>query len=210
LDPQEGPHHSKEEADEAIRSLPDKFWVALRRRAVWRLKGNCMSDLDDIISDLWERFAVAGTRKWRVGISMETCFRSAVRSEINGRWDKHKRLAGKQHAPITPEGEAADPFEDIPATTPDPLTQLEEEPERRRREAIVEHIENHFAADEHVTAILIGRECSLSPQEVQEQFGLTQTQYDSASKKLRRFINKQYPNGWQPNEQRQQESQNLA
>jgi hypothetical protein len=209
LDAQEGPYHSKEEADEAIRGLPVKYWVALRRRSMWKLKDNCVSDVDDIISDLWERFAVSGTRKWRVGISMEMCFRSAVRSEINGRWDQHKRLAAKQHAPIAPDGQEVDRFEGIPAPTPDPLTELEEGPERKRQQAIIDHIQNYFAADEHVTAILIGRDWQMSPQDVQKEFGLTETQYDSATRKLRRFLNKQYPRGWRTDE-RQQESQDLA
>jgi hypothetical protein len=45
-------------------------------------------------------------------------------------------------------------------------------------------------------ALISGRDRQMSPDDVQQEYGLTQTEYDSASKRLRRFINKHYPNGW--------------
>ena len=42
------------------------------------------------------------------------------------------------------------------------------------------------------------------------EFNLSETQYDSARRKLRRFLNKHYPNQWRSHEQRQQEPESLA
>jgi len=54
--------------------------------------------------------------------------------------------------------------------------------ERRRYQEMVEHIESNFAADEAVTAVLIGLEQNLPAREIQEAFSVTETQYDSARK----------------------------
>lgn len=199
MGPQEGQHHSIEEAEEALRSLPDRYWARLRRWAVWKLADNCMADADDVVADIWERF-IRGSRRWPIGVPIATCFWNAVKSAINGEWDRHKRHAAKQYAPVTADGEAADAFEDIAGSVDDPLEELAGAPERLRQQTIVDHISNHFAPDEAVTAILIGLEQNMPAREIQEAFNLTETQYDSARKKLRRFINKQYPDGWQPHE----------
>jgi hypothetical protein len=42
---------------------------------------------------------------------------------------------------------------------------------------------------------------------VQRDFGLTATEFKSACKKLRRFINKHYPDGWKSHGQQQSESE---
>ena len=71
---------------------------------------------------------------------------------------------------------------------------------------MVEHIESAFAKDEPVTALLIGLDQGLSPEEIQKEFELTEIQYDSARRKLRRFLNKHYPNQWRSNGQEQERS----
>jgi RNA polymerase sigma-70 factor (ECF subfamily) len=209
LDPQEGQHHSAEEAEEAIRGLPDLYWLRLRRWAMWKLYGNSIESADEVIAEIWERF-IQELRHWPVSVSIDACFWNAVKSRISGVWDKHRRQAAKQHAPVTAEREPADPLEDVEGTIEDPLEELVGTEERQRLQKIADHIENNFKADDAVTAVIIGRDNNMSPAEVQETFGLTETEYKSACKKLRRFINKHYPNGWESYEQRQQEPEGLA
>jgi RNA polymerase sigma-70 factor (ECF subfamily) len=216
LDPQEGQHHSPEEAEEAILGLAKEYWLRLHRWATWRLTGNCMAEADEVIANVYERFCT-GSRRWPIGVKIGTCFWNAVKSTISGEWDKHKRRLVRQYSPITAEGDAADPFEEVldtaaPVEEPvdGPLEEMTTADERRRYQTMLDHIESSFAADEAVTAVLIGLEQELPAREIQEAFNLTETQYDSARKRLRRFINKHYPNGWRSYGQRQQEPENLA
>jgi RNA polymerase sigma-70 factor (ECF subfamily) len=108
--------------------------------------------------------------------------------------------------PVTPEGEPADQFEQVldpiegrlmdDLTSPNPMDELISEAEQALRQRITDHIETSFAEDEEVTAVLIGIEQGMSARDVQREFNLTETQYDSARKRLRRFINKHYPHQW--------------
>lgn len=219
LDPEEGQHYSAEDAEAAIRSLPNAYWGRLRKFAAWKLTGNAVSEADDVIAGVWEKF-VRGSRRWRLGTQIEACFWNAVKSAIDGEWDKHDKQVANRHAPVTADGEPEDPFENVidkvaGQSMPElmvkgPLNELMCASERRRQEQIVKHIEGAFADDEAVTAVLIGLEQGLNAQKIQEAFSLTETQYDSARKRLRRFLNKHYQNQWRSYEQRQQEPESLA
>jgi DNA-directed RNA polymerase specialized sigma24 family protein len=136
---------------------------------------------------------------------------------INEAWEAHHRDAEKRHAPTSAEGEPLDPFEHVL----DPLDglpiddllsagveeQLLSAEKQRARAQMVEHIESTFASNDDVTAILIGLEQGLPAREIQKAFDLSETQYDSARKRLRRFINKHYANQGRSYGQRKQEAE---
>ena len=195
MEPLDGEYHSVVEAGQALSALPIVFLERVRRWAAWKLTDNCMASGDDVINDTWLRFTL-GDRRWTKGTEFAICFWGAVRSAVNGEWDKHKRLAATRYLPVTAEGEAADPLEKVAGQVPDPMEALAAAPERKRQQDILDHIFSNFAIDAAVIAVLGGIETQMSPQEVQETFGLSETQYDSARRKLRRFLNKHYPNGW--------------
>jgi RNA polymerase sigma-70 factor (ECF subfamily) len=195
LDPKEGQYHSAQEAKAAINGLPEGYWLRLRRWVTWQLSGNCIAAVDDVIADIWERF-IRGTRHWPRGVSIETCFKNAVKSEISSVWDKHSRAVAQRPAPVTTDGEQEDPLENIEGPIRDPLVEIIAGAESKRLQNIADHICDHFRSDAAVMALISGRDRQMSPDDVQQEYGLTQTEYDSASKRLRRFINKHYPNGW--------------
>lgn len=209
MDPQEGQHHSIEEVEAALRALPDSYLLRLRRWAAWKLTDNCKSEADEVISEVFDRF-VTGNRKWPHGVAFDTCFWNAVKSVISGEWDKHKRHAALHVTAVNEDGESEDPLASIGSNDGNPIELFEAAEVRGRRQTTIDHITGNFEADDAVTAVLIGIEHNLSPKEVQEQFELTETEYDSARRKLRRFLNKHYPNGWRSHGQRQQEPQSLA
>src|SRR6266571_2016177 len=169
MDPKEGQHHSEQEAKAAIEGLPEKYWLRLRRWTTWRLNGNCIATADEVIVDIWERF-IRGTRHWPVGVPINTCFWNAVKSEISSAWQKHRRAAAQQHAPVTSDGELEDPLENIEGTIPDPLEEMIAAPERKRLQRIADHICGSFKSDDAVTAVIIGREEKMSPKDVREAF----------------------------------------
>jgi DNA-directed RNA polymerase specialized sigma24 family protein len=207
LDQTEGQHHSSAEAKGAIDGLPAVYWLRLRRWAIRRLKDNAEASADDVIATMYERF-LDGDRHWRVGVPITACFWNAVKSEINNAWDKHK-LKAKRELPVTvgADGQAVDPVEQIVGDLPDPAAAALQAEEQRRLQAIADHIENSFKDDDAVTAVIIGRIEKMSPEDVQRGFDLSATQFESACKKLRRFLNKNYRDGWKSHEQQQPRSE---
>ncbi len=210
LDPVDGQHHSAEEARDAIRALRDAYFVRVRNWATWKLKDNCEATADDVILTTWERF-IQGTRTWPIGVSIEVCFWNAVRSEISNAWEKHQRQVRRlPNAPLDHDGEPAEVLERIEGTLDDPLTAMLNAGERERLQSISDHIENNFKDDDAVTAVIIGRIEKMSPHAVQQEFSLTATQFQSACKRLRRFIIKHYSNGWKRHGQLRQESEGIS
>lgn len=202
--PEEGQHHSPDEAERAINGLPDSYWLRLHRWATWRLFGNSVAEADEVIADVYERFC-KGSRKWPIGIPIDTCFWNAVRSAVSGEWSKHTTNNAK-HVSISSEEESYG----FPSLDHEPLSRVVHAAELQKHQRIVDHICGAFIGDRAVTAVLEGLEQDLPAREVQKASGLTETQYDSARKRLRRFINKHYPNGWRSHGQRRQESESLA
>lgn len=54
-------------------------------------------------------------------------------------------------------------------------------------------IEDHFKDDQNVMLVIMAIEDSVPPRELESDYGLTIKQYESARKKLRRFVDRQFP-----------------
>ncbi|MES2040090.1 MAG: hypothetical protein V4495_19920 [Pseudomonadota bacterium] len=54
-------------------------------------------------------------------------------------------------------------------------------------------IEDHFRNDQNVTLVIMAIEDNVPPRELESDYGLSITQYESARKKLRRYIDLQFP-----------------
>lgn len=198
-------YHSPEETADAIGALPDSFFLNLQEWAAWKLADNGIAEAGDVIADVYERF-LAGTRRWPKGVEIAVCFKNAVRSVISDLWEQNERAFRQHHSPLDADGAPADPFEAVldptdgrpmePLLVEDPVSELVALAEQKKLADILEEIESAFAKDDAVTAILIGLEQGLRAEEIQESFGLSETAYDTARKRLRRHLNKNYPNQW--------------
>ena len=54
-------------------------------------------------------------------------------------------------------------------------------------------IEDNFKNDQNVMLVIMAIEDNIPPRELEADYGLTLTQYESARKKLRRYIDRQFP-----------------
>ena len=86
---------------------------------------------------------------------------------------------------------------DADFSAPDIVDQAIDLEEDRARQAAAKAdadlIEQHFAGDQAVLAIIEGEKEEMSPGEVQEMFGLNEKTYDSARRRLRRQVDKLMP-----------------
>ena len=74
-----------------------------------------------------------------------------------------------------------------------PLDSLLTEEARKDAEATVAKIQTFFKGDEDVEWILMGIEDGLKAEDIRETSGMTLTQYESAKKRLRRGLVRQFP-----------------
>ncbi len=70
---------------------------------------------------------------------------------------------------------------------------LEDALNQKRAEADLNIIEEHFKNDQNVTLVIMAIEDNIPPRELESDYGLPIAQYESARKKLRRFIDHQFP-----------------
>jgi hypothetical protein len=70
---------------------------------------------------------------------------------------------------------------------------LEDAAVQQRVKEDLQTIENHFKNDQNVMLVIMAIEDNIPPRELEADYGLTLTQYESARKKLRRYIDRHFP-----------------
>lgn len=87
-------------------------------------------------------------------------------------------------------------FATNPAPEPNPEDALAIKEEEERMAALVGEIEALFADDEQARTILRGEMNGLSAEEIRARGAIGGLAYDTARRRIRRRIDKAYPNGW--------------
>jgi hypothetical protein len=87
---------------------------------------------------------------------------------------------------MTESGDVLSPFDLVPSEEPGPGDELEANERQREARERVETIENVFAADPVVSLILQGLRQGMTPTKVRAELELSQTEYETAMKRLRR------------------------
>ena len=137
----------------------------------------------DLLSTALER-VISGSRQWPRGLLFDRFLAQVMRS-VASEHREHQRRVAKAGVVLEVDRRWADnsgqgnPIELVGSSSQGPEAELE------AAETIAE-IENIFKDDEHALAVVIARKEGLSPSEVQAEFGMTATQYDSATKRIRR------------------------
>lgn len=85
--------------------------------------------------------------------------------------------------------------ESVPSLAPTPEQEVASNDACAR---LNEVIINLFGDDDEAQAVLMGRIDSMTPAEIQTTFGMDQTAYDTALRRIRRRVGKHFPKGWQP------------
>ncbi len=125
-----------------------------------------------------------GKRRWPLDVNFLIFLRNALRSKANGYWEKQKKLFFKLQVE-SDNKEINDPEQVIIFSEHNDLVQ-------KRYDEIWTLFDGHDV----IEAILLGREEGLPPLEIQEQFGISKTDYASALRSMRRKLSKKFPKGW--------------
>ena len=147
----------------------------LRLQAIARLRCRGLPGLDwqELLHEAVLR-ALDGSRAWPPGVPLVAFLAGIMRSLRSDHWRRHR--AGTALLPVQ-TADAADP----PSETPDP----------ERIVAAVQAlaaIDRLFADDPAALAVILGLSQGLSAKEIRRRAGLSETEYDSTRKRMRRAL----------------------
>jgi RNA polymerase sigma-70 factor (ECF subfamily) len=184
-----------EEADEttaaiarAIQSLSEGD--LLRLKALARLRARSLPGVEwaDILNETIMR-ALSGTRRWPPGVPIISFLAWSMRSVCDEYWRKMRR---ERRVIVSSEGTRASWPPDQADEAPDA------DPERTAAAVqMLAVLDALFAEDEIALKIIAGLEDGLSAAEIRLRDGLSETEYDSARKRMRRTLLRHNLRGWE-------------
>ena len=180
-----------------IERLSNADWTRLRRMAERHLWGTRLVVPDELINETIGRL-IEGTRRWPTGMKFVPWMDSAMKSVSDGirniKSRKIEALAGDLIGCDESE-EALDVFGEDVRT---PLDSMLTEEARKAAAEALEKIGGHFMGDQDVEWILMGFEDGLKAEEIRVMGGMTQTQYETARKRIRRGVERLFPTRRKP------------
>lgn len=192
MDSKYGAPATLEQIEQAIVGLSDVEWIRLRKMASGHLWGTRLGDPDALINEAIE-LLIVGRRKWNVEMAFVPWMDSAMRSVANNlrtlKTQPDVALAGDLVGDDPPE-EALDIFGEDEET---PLKALLTQEARALAEKDLAKIEERFKDDQEVGWILMGLAEEMGASEIQAMGEMTQTQYETARKRLRRERERLFP-----------------
>ena len=150
----------------------------LRLKAIARLRARGLPGgvgWSDLLNEAFAR-ALDGTRQPPDGLGMVAFLAGVMRSVANEHWRRLRREAG-MFASGDEEAGAADP-------APDPERSL-------AAVQALATLDQLFSGDLTASQILAGLAAGLPAREIQATYGLTEVEYDSARKRMRRLLLRQ-------------------
>lgn len=162
----------------ALAALGEADYARLGRIAQLRARGLVEVDWRDLLQEAVQR-SLDGTRRWPNAIPFLVFLREVIRSLASEYWRKRNVMrfdVGSQH-----ENEMGNPLDFIASDAPDP--------ERiALMRNLFERLQSLFAGDQAALAVLAGLYEEFSPTEIQARAGLSQTEYDSTRRRIRREV----------------------
>lgn len=152
-------------------------------------------DSEDLIQETIKR-CLDGVRKCPENVDFLVFLAGAMKSVADGMRKK-----------IIPENDVAFSIEDncgdIPCyQEPSPEQILEQDSRRKFFEVKLKEVYNLFEGDESAIAVLKGQEEGLSRVEFCENYGMDIKTYNTTRRRIRRALDKAYPEGWMKNEEK--------
>ena len=163
-------------------------------KAARYLGWKCRTDGDELLGEAVAR-ALNGTRRCPRPLAAVTFLIGVMKSLASEIIDKRstdplaRRTADDPH---TPTGH----FASEPAPDPNPEDALAIKEEEASMAELVTELEVLFSDDEHARTILKGEMDGLSAEEIRAGSGIGELVYNTARRRIRRRIDKAYPNGW--------------
>jgi RNA polymerase sigma-70 factor (ECF subfamily) len=184
-----------EEADEATAAIARAIQSLsegdlLRLKALARLRARSLPGVEwaDILNETIMR-ALSGTRRWPPGVPIISFLAWSMRSVCDEYWRKTRRerrvIVGAVGTSATWPPDQADEAPDV-------------DPERTAAAVqMLAVLDSLFAHDETALKIIAGLEDGLSAAEIRLRYGLSETDYDSARKRMRRTLLRHNLRGWE-------------
>ena len=162
----------------AIGALQPADFAKLGRIGQLRARGLPEVDWQDLVQEAVRR-CLDGSRRWPVHVPLLTFMTEVIRSIAHDHWRRRLREAAVSLS--DQDGEGAPTLAELSSSAPSPEAIAQD----RQLVALVGRL---FAQDPAALAILSGLAQGLDPAEIQEQAGLTPTDYDSTRRRMRRTI----------------------
>lgn len=172
-----------EEVALALRGLPPSDLLRLEQYAKIRTMGLGWLAWDDLLQETVMR-ALSGERRWPKHVPFVVFMRETLRSLA------HEEVRRRIEGPVTTaadfevggDGGWSSLIEQHPDGSTGPV-------DRIAADQALDAIFNQFSDDAEVKALLMGLTRGLTPDECCTESKITRTQFESAQKRLRRYIN---------------------
>ena len=175
---------SPAEVESALANLSPADMLRLKRIAQLRSVGLAEAEWKDLLQESFSR-ALSGMRRWPRHVPFVAFLAQTIRSIANEHWRRARAAAVTLESDLRPAGDYADGSA-IDALTVNPL-----DPEREVAARLtLERVERLFENDLPALAIIRALGEGLSPEEIQRQTGMTQTEYSTAQRRIRRKVAK--------------------
>lgn len=177
-----------EEIQAAIEALAPAELLRLREFAGWRVAGLGRKALgqnhDDLLGEAITR-TLAGDRRWnKLSVNFAGHLMGVMRS-ISTHWkeqfDSDEPHLESELTHVSPEGEVWNPLMRVDSAAPNPERILDARQQ-------VEEIERLFAEDTVASLIIQGLREGMSGPDLRADLELSQTEYDTAMKRIRRKV----------------------
>lgn len=160
----ESEYATADEAAVALEQLGPGGRIRLEKIARNRLRG-LNTEWEDLLQEALTRI-LEGSRKWPRNLPIINFVAGVMKSLASERWQQQSRSYNE---------------ESLSESNPGP----EKEAEAREE---LKAIEAQFGDDDEGLAVVMARAEGYSPEEIQNMFNLTPTQYDSTLKRIRRRL----------------------
>lgn len=174
---------SKEQCAEALRQLSDADWRRLNEIARLRATGLKTVEGWDLLQEAIVRM-LEGKRQWPLALPLPVFLRETMRSIASDLWRRQDAAVDVVESEIDRNTETVD---GVIAMAADMSTN----PEAAVGAAqTLSQIEEMFKHDEHAQALIEGKIFGKSPEEIQQETGISAKQYATTQRRIRRRLNR--------------------
>ena len=181
---------SRDEIEQAIRSLATAGWIRLRKVANAYCRGRAL-DPEELLQEAITR-ALDGSRTCPAGVDVVRFLAEAMRSIASDTMEALQRQPEFLAEPLIDE-------RGNPLDIPDPLPTTESRlVDLREAKRIATAVLALFEDDETAAILVMGMMDDMDGEELRELTGLNKTAFASKRRLVRRRIDQAFPRGWKP------------
>ena len=184
---------SPEEIKERINALSAPDWIRLKKIAYF-YSGNGVEP-DDLIQETITR-ALSNVRNCPRDVDFMNFLANAMKS-IAGAQRKKQLPENTADFSMDDGNKAQQIFDQDNNARVIPQEKAIEDKKRTQKiEQRLEEVLELFKDDEHATIVFMGKQDELTAREIREEFDIDKKTYDTTLRRIRRTIDKHYPDGW--------------